>query len=81
MERVDELGAHRGVYPLEGLSPKARERAMRTFLATHWKSIVALILLVLLAVVTMSPGSASDDLGFRLRQPVAANDRAPAYPI
>jgi hypothetical protein len=56
---VDELGAHRGVYQLKGLSPKARETAMRTFLAAHWKSIVALILLVLLAILTMSPGAAS----------------------
>jgi hypothetical protein len=32
---------------------------MRTFLATHWKSIVALILLILLALLTMSPGTAS----------------------
>jgi hypothetical protein len=59
---VDELGAHRRVYQLKGLSPKARETAMRTFLTAHWKSIVALILLVLLAILTMSPGAASADL-------------------
>jgi Zn-dependent M28 family amino/carboxypeptidase len=45
---------------------------MRTFLSTHWKSIVVLILLVLLAFLTMSPGTAGADLGARLRQHVAA---------
>jgi hypothetical protein len=64
---VDELGARRGVYQLKGLSPKARETAMRTFLSAHWKSIVALILLVLLAILTMSPGAASAYPGARPR--------------
>jgi hypothetical protein len=44
--------------------------AMRTFLSTHWKSIVALILLVLLAVVTMTPGAAGPELAARLRAQV-----------
>jgi hypothetical protein len=39
---------------------------MRTFLSTHWKSILALIILVLLALVTMTPGSAGPDLAARL---------------
>jgi hypothetical protein len=47
---------------------------MRTFLSTHWKSIVALVILVLVAVLTMSPsnGRASPDLAARLRQHVQA---------
>jgi Peptidase family M28 len=45
---------------------------MRTFLATHWKSVVALIILVLLAAFTMSPGAADADLAGRLRRHVAA---------
>jgi hypothetical protein len=39
---------------------------MRTFLSTHWKSILALIILVLLAVFTMTPGTAGPDLAARL---------------
>jgi hypothetical protein len=45
---------------------------MRTFLSTHWKSIVALILLILLAVVTMTPGAANPNLAARLREHVRA---------
>lgn len=45
---------------------------MRTFLATHWKSIVALVILVLLAVITMSPGAATPELAARLRGHVEA---------
>jgi hypothetical protein len=45
---------------------------MRSFLSTHWKSIVALIILVLLAVLTMTPGAASTDLAARLRGHVVA---------
>jgi hypothetical protein len=40
---------------------------MRTFLATHWKSIVALILLVLLAVFVIPAGGASPALATRLQ--------------
>jgi hypothetical protein len=40
---------------------------MRTFLSTHWKSLVALIILVLLALLTMPSGSAEPDLAARLR--------------
>lgn len=57
---------------------------MRTFLSTHWKSIAALVILVLLAVITMSPGAANADLGARLRQHVAAlgtGGGAPAVPV
>jgi hypothetical protein len=50
----------------------AHETAMRTFLTTHWKSIVALVILVLLAVLTMSPGAAETDFSARLRQHVTA---------
>ncbi|MGZ5199940.1 MAG: hypothetical protein ACXWC4_09235 [Telluria sp.] len=39
---------------------------MRTFLATHWKAIVALIILVLLAVFVVPTGSASPALAARL---------------
>lgn len=45
---------------------------MRTFLATHWKAIVALVILVLLAVITMSPGAATPELAARLRTNVEA---------
>ncbi|GAB3438212.1 M28 family peptidase [Massilia solisilvae] len=45
---------------------------MRTFLATHWKVIVALAILVLLAVITMSPGAATPELAARLRTHVEA---------
>jgi hypothetical protein len=45
---------------------------MRTFFSTHWKSIVALILLILLAVFTMTPGAATPSLATRLREHVRA---------
>jgi hypothetical protein len=45
---------------------------MRNFLGTYWKVIVALIILVLLAVFTMSPGAASPPLAARLRAHVQA---------
>lgn len=48
---------------------------MRTFLRAHWKAIVAIVLLVLLAMVTMSPSSAplaEPSLSARLRTHVAA---------
>jgi hypothetical protein len=45
----------------------AREKAMRTFLATHWKAIVALIVLVLLAVFVVPSGTASPALSTRLQ--------------
>jgi hypothetical protein len=45
---------------------------MRNFLSTHWKSIVALIILVLLAVFTMTPGAATPSLASRLRAHVHA---------
>lgn len=54
---------------------------MRTFLATHWKSIVALVILVLLAVITMSPGAATPGLAARLRtnvEAIASSEHNPA---
>jgi len=47
---------------------------MRTFLRAHWKSIVAIILLVLLAMVTVNPGAATPEppLAMRLRAHVTA---------
>lgn len=48
---------------------------MRTFLRAHWKAIVAIVLLVLLAMVTISPSSAplpEPSLSARLRTHVAA---------
>jgi hypothetical protein len=41
---------------------------MRTFLSTHWKSILAIIILVLLAVFVVPSGSASTRLAARLQQ-------------
>jgi hypothetical protein len=41
---------------------------MRTFLSTHWKSILAIIILVLLAVFVVPSGSASTSLASRLQQ-------------
>jgi len=53
---------------------------MRTFLRAHWKSIVAIVVLVLLAMVTVNPGSAAPQppLAQRLRAHVIA--LAPAVP-
>jgi hypothetical protein len=47
---------------------------MRTFLRAHWKSIVAIVLLVLLALVTVNPGAATPEppLAMRLRAHVTA---------
>lgn len=47
---------------------------MRTFLRAHWKSIVAIVLLVLLALVTVNPGAAMPDppLAMRLRAHMTA---------
>jgi hypothetical protein len=48
---------------------------MRTFLRAHWKAIVAIVLLILLAMVTVSPSSAplpEPSLSARLRTHVAA---------
>jgi hypothetical protein len=41
---------------------------MRTFLSTHWKVILAVIILVLLAVFVVPSGSASTSLAARLQQ-------------
>jgi hypothetical protein len=47
---------------------------MRHFLRAHWKAIVAIVLLVLLALVTVNPGAAMPEppLALRLRAHVAA---------
>jgi len=47
---------------------------MRTFLRAHWKSIVAIVLLALLAVATVNPGAAAPQppLALRLRAHVTA---------
>jgi hypothetical protein len=45
---------------------------MRTFLSTHWKSILVLVILVLLAIFTMTPGAATPALATRLRAHVLA---------
>jgi len=47
---------------------------MRHFLRAHWKSIVAIVLLVLLAMVTVNPGAAVPEpsLAMRLRAHVTA---------
>jgi hypothetical protein len=47
---------------------------MRTFLSAHWKILVALVILILLAVVTMEQGAATPDpsLAARLRGHVVA---------
>lgn len=50
------------------------QTAMRNFFHSHWKVIVALILLILVAVLTISPESAgaAPDLAERMRQHVRA---------
>jgi hypothetical protein len=48
---------------------------MRSFLSTHWKSIVALIILVLIAIATMKGGAAHPDLAARLQEHVRAVDK------
>lgn len=47
---------------------------MRTFFRAHWKAIVAIVLLILLALVTVNPSSAlpQPSLSMRLRAHVAA---------
>jgi hypothetical protein len=45
---------------------------MRTFFSTHWKSILVLVILVLLAIFTMTPGAATPELAARLRAHVLA---------
>ena len=47
---------------------------MRTFFRDHWKAIVAIVLLVVLAMFTVNPGAAqpAPDLASRLRAHVAA---------
>src|SRR5438067_12968571 len=47
---------------------------MRTFLRDHWKSIVVIVLLVVLAMFTVNPGAAAPapSLAERLRTHVAA---------
>lgn len=45
---------------------------MRNFLGTYWKTILALVILVLLAIYTMSPSSARPELAARLRTHVQA---------
>jgi uncharacterized integral membrane protein len=57
--------------------------AMRTFLRAHWKVLVAIILLVLLALFTVNPGAAVPELSLaaRLRSHVAAiAPGGPAWP-
>jgi len=51
------------------VAPCAAPFAMRHFLRSHWKSIVAIVLLVLLAMVTVNPGAAMPEppLSMRLR--------------
>jgi hypothetical protein len=61
-----ELGRRGEVYQCIPFVSALPALAMRTFLSTHWKSILALIILVLLAVITMTPGSAGPDLPTRL---------------
>jgi hypothetical protein len=52
----------------------AAPHAMRHFFRAHWKSIVAIVLLVLLALVTVNPGTAmpAPPLAARLRAHVSA---------
>jgi Zn-dependent M28 family amino/carboxypeptidase len=45
---------------------------MRTFFSTHWKSILVLVILVLVAIFTMTPGAATPELAARLRAHVQA---------
>lgn len=56
------------------VAPCAAPFAMRHFLRSHWKSIVAIVLLVLLAMVTVNPGAAMPEppLSMRLRAHVTA---------
>jgi hypothetical protein len=52
---------------------------MRSFFGTHWKAIVTLLILIVVAVLTMSPGAASPSLAARLRahvEAIAAADEA-----
>lgn len=45
---------------------------MRNFLSTHWKTLVAILVLVFVALLTLSPSAASPDLSARLRHHVEA---------
>jgi hypothetical protein len=44
----------------------------RSFLKTHWKSLLIILFLVLIALLTLPPGAASPTLAARLRQHVQA---------
>lgn len=45
---------------------------MRNFFSTHWKTLVAILVLVFVALLTLSPSAASPDLSARLRHHVEA---------
>ncbi|HWJ94980.1 MAG TPA: M28 family peptidase [Telluria sp.] len=45
---------------------------MRNFLSTHWKTLVAILVLVFVALLTLSPSAASPDLPAQLRRHVEA---------
>jgi hypothetical protein len=45
---------------------------MRTFFKTHWKTVVALIVLIFVALMTISPSAAKPDLSAQLRRHVEA---------
>lgn len=49
---------------------------MRRFLSTHWKTLVVLLILVFVALLTLSPSAASPDLAVELRRHVAAVAKA-----
>lgn len=56
------------------VAPCAAPHAMRNFFRSHWKSIVVIVVLVLLAAVTVNPGAAmpAPPLATRLRAHVTA---------
>lgn len=53
---------------------------MRTFLGTYWKVIVALVILIVLAAITMNQGEVSPTLAARLRAHVQAIDAGATRP-
>jgi hypothetical protein len=71
---VQNASALGTVYPVRPPFAACQD-AMRTFFRTHWKAIVAIVLLILLAMVTGNPSSApmpDPSLSTRLRTHVAA---------
>lgn len=57
---------------------RRHDPARRTFLTTHWKTLLALLIVVFVALLTLSPSAASPGLAAQLRQHAEAITQARA---